>query len=211
MTDDQRLQLAALQLAPILALDVGLRGLAITPDRVQGGGSDHDPREALSDAGTLRRAREVSARLAGLPRAPAGVLRWIAANAHGLGIAEASERYGRTEGPIALEPHVEDPKSSAVFAEYPRLLADHTLVNLIADTLRLVVVSSGTLDVHAVEDVMDNMIKTHHHEVEGPQGTIATLADALPALRQRFLKSWITDCGSSDSTLGWWRGRCEHS
>jgi chemotaxis protein MotA len=88
----------------------------------------------------------------------------------------------RTDGPIALEPHVEDPKSSAVFAEYPRLLSDHTLVNLIADTLRLVVVSSGTLDVHAVEEVMDNMIKTHHHEVEGPQGTIAGLADALPAL-----------------------------
>ncbi|MDY7523597.1 flagellar motor stator protein MotA [Sphingomonas sp. AAP5] len=88
----------------------------------------------------------------------------------------------RTEGPIALEPHVEDPASSAVFAEYPRLLSDHALTNLIADTLRLVVVSSGTLDVHAVEDVMDNMIKTHHHEVEGPQGTIATLADALPAL-----------------------------
>jgi chemotaxis protein MotA len=65
----------------------------------------------------------------------------------------------RTDGPIALEPHVEDPKSSALFAEYPRLLADHTLVNLIADTLRLVVVSSGTLDVHAVEEVMDNAIK----------------------------------------------------
>ena len=88
----------------------------------------------------------------------------------------------RTEGPIALEPHVEDPASSAVFAEYPRLLSDHALTNLIADTLRLVVVSSGTLDVHAVEDVMDNMIKTHHHEVEGAQGTLATLADALPAL-----------------------------
>lgn len=88
----------------------------------------------------------------------------------------------RTEGPIALEPHVEDPKSSALFAEYPRLLADHTLINLIADTLRLVVVSSGTLDVHAVEDVMDNMIKTHHHEVEGPHTTLSSLADALPAL-----------------------------
>lgn len=88
----------------------------------------------------------------------------------------------RTEGPIALEPHVEDPKSSALFAEYPRLLADHTLINLIADTLRLVVVSSGTLDVHAVEDVVDNAIKTHHHEVEGPQHTLQNLADALPAL-----------------------------
>ncbi len=88
----------------------------------------------------------------------------------------------RTDGPIALEPHVEDPKSSAVFAEYPRILADHTLVDLIADTLRLVVVSSGTLDVHAVEEVMDNAIKTHHHEVQGPQGTLQGLADALPAL-----------------------------
>jgi len=88
----------------------------------------------------------------------------------------------RTDGPIALEPHVEDPKSSALFAEYPRLLADHTLVNLIADTLRLVVVSSGTLDVHAVEEVMDHAIKTHHHEVEGPQHTLTSLADSLPAL-----------------------------
>lgn len=88
----------------------------------------------------------------------------------------------RTEGPIALEPHVEDPKSSALFNEYPRLASDHTLVNLIADTLRLVVVSSGTLDVHAVEEVMDNSIKTHHHEVESPHTTLASLADALPAL-----------------------------
>jgi chemotaxis protein MotA len=88
----------------------------------------------------------------------------------------------RTDGPIALEPHVEDPGSSAVFQEYPRLAADHTLVNLIADTLRLVVVSSGTLDVHAVEEVMDNAIKTHHHEVQGPQTTLTSLGDALPAL-----------------------------
>jgi chemotaxis protein MotA len=88
----------------------------------------------------------------------------------------------RTEGPIALEPHVEDPKSSAIFAEYPRLLADHTLIALITDTLRLVVVSSGTLDVHAVEEVMDNALKTHHHEVQGPQGTLQSLGDALPAL-----------------------------
>lgn len=88
----------------------------------------------------------------------------------------------RVDGPIALEPHVEDPKSSAIFAEYPRLLADHTLIDLICDTLRLVVVSSGTLDVHAVEDVMDNAIKTHHHHVEEPQHALQGLADALPAL-----------------------------
>ncbi len=88
----------------------------------------------------------------------------------------------RMDGPIVLEPHVEDPRSSPVFVEYPRLLADPVLTNLIADTLRLVGISSGTLDVHAVEEVMDNVIKTHHHEVEGPQVTLQSLSDALPAL-----------------------------
>ena len=56
----------------------------------------------------------------------------------------------RTEGPVAVEPHIEDPASSSVFAEYPKLLKDTTLIHLIADTLRLVVVSSGTLDPNAV-------------------------------------------------------------
>jgi chemotaxis protein MotA len=54
----------------------------------------------------------------------------------------------RTDGPVAVEPHIEDPKSSPIFAEYPKLLKDDTLVHLISDTLRLVVVSSGTLDPH---------------------------------------------------------------
>ncbi|QHL90150.1 flagellar motor stator protein MotA [Sphingomonas changnyeongensis] len=91
-------------------------------------------------------------------------------------------RLLRTEGPVALEPHVEDPKSSAIFAEYPRLLKDEALVHLIADTLRLVVVSSGTLDVHAVEDVVDNAIRTHHHQVMQPVTALQSLSDALPAL-----------------------------
>lgn len=88
----------------------------------------------------------------------------------------------RTDGPVAVEPHVEDPKSSAVFADYPKLLKDDTLIHLITDTLRLVVVSSGTLDPHAVEEVMDNSLKTHHHDTIRPAATLQGLADALPAL-----------------------------
>jgi len=88
----------------------------------------------------------------------------------------------RTDGPIALEPHVEDPFNSAIFAEYPRLLKDKALIHLIADTLRLVVVSSGTLDVHAVEEVVDHSLKTHHHAVMQPVTTLSTLSDSLPAL-----------------------------
>ena len=88
----------------------------------------------------------------------------------------------RTDGPVALEPHIEDPKASSIFAEYPRLLSDSTLTHLIADTLRLVVVSSGTLDPHAVEEVMDNSLKTHHDEAIQPAHALQSLSEALPAL-----------------------------
>ena len=88
----------------------------------------------------------------------------------------------RTEGPVAVEPHIEDPKNSTIFQQYPKLLKDDTLVHLICDTLRLVVVSSGTLDPHAVEDVMDNALKSHHHHSLKPAEGLQSLADALPAL-----------------------------
>lgn len=88
----------------------------------------------------------------------------------------------KSEGPVALESHVQEPESSAVFAEYPNLLANKPLVALICDTLTLIVVSSGTLEVHAVEEVMDNAMKTHFHEIHEPQHALQGLADALPAL-----------------------------
>jgi chemotaxis protein MotA len=88
----------------------------------------------------------------------------------------------RAEGPVALEPHVQDPQTSAVFAEFPSILANKPLTNLICDTLTLIVVSSGTLEVHAVEEVMDNAMKTHFHEMHEPQHALQNMADALPAL-----------------------------
>jgi chemotaxis protein MotA len=91
-------------------------------------------------------------------------------------------RMLRTEGAIALESHVQDPANSAIFAEYPRLLANRALIALIADTLTLIVVSSGTLEVHAVEEVMDNAMKTHFRELSEPQHALQGLADSLPAL-----------------------------
>ncbi len=91
-------------------------------------------------------------------------------------------RMLRTDGPVAMEAHVQDPESSPVFAEYPRLLANKPLIALISDTLTLIVVSSGTLEAHAVEEVMDHALKTHFHEMREPAHTLQTLADALPAL-----------------------------
>lgn len=88
----------------------------------------------------------------------------------------------RAEGPVALESHVTEPQNSAIFAEFPRLLANKELTALICDTLTLIVVSSGTLEVHAVEEVMDNAMKQIFHEYHEPQHALQNLADALPAL-----------------------------
>lgn len=88
----------------------------------------------------------------------------------------------KSDGPVALEAHVQEPENSAIFAEYPSILANKPLTGLICDTLTLIVVSSGTLEVHAVEDVMDNSMKTHFHELHEPQHALQNLADALPAL-----------------------------
>ena len=56
------------------------------------------------------------------------------------------------ENPVALEQHIENPKDSSVFAAYPRLLADHDVVSLIADTLRSA--SLNYDDPYQVEDML---------------------------------------------------------
>ncbi len=88
----------------------------------------------------------------------------------------------KAEGAVAMESHVENPEASAIFGECPKMLHDHGLVALICDTIRLMVVSSGTLSPYAVEDVMDASIKLHHHNELKPAEAIAGLAGALPAL-----------------------------
>ena len=88
----------------------------------------------------------------------------------------------KAEGAVALEPHIENPESSAIFAEYPPILQDHALLDLICDTIRLMVVSSGNLSPYAVEDVMTASIKNHQHH-EGMNATFwASMEGALPAL-----------------------------
>ena len=88
----------------------------------------------------------------------------------------------KAEGAVALEPHIENPESSAIFAEYPPILQDHALLDMICDTIRLMVVSSGNLSPYAVEDVMTASIKNHQHH-EGMNATFwASMEGALPAL-----------------------------
>ena len=55
--------------------------------------------------------------------------------------------------PLALEDHVENPSTSAIFGRYPKITADGRVVELICDTLRAA--SMNYDDPHQVEEVLD--------------------------------------------------------
>jgi len=88
----------------------------------------------------------------------------------------------KKEGVVALEAHVENPDSSPIFGEFPKLAKDHSIVQLICDPLRLAVISQGNLDADAVEDIMKTAIKTHHHEAMLAPAALTSIAGAMPAL-----------------------------
>ena len=62
---------------------------------------------------------------------------------------------------------------------YPRILADNTLVEFITDYLRLMV--SGNMNAFEIEALMDEEIETYEQESEVPAGSLAMVGDSLPA------------------------------
>ncbi|MFC5462184.1 flagellar motor stator protein MotA [Massilia niabensis] len=85
----------------------------------------------------------------------------------------------RKEGLMSIEGDIEAPDASPLFTKYPLVLADHHVIEFMADYLRLMV--SGNMDAFQIENLMDNEIETHHHEGAVPAHVIAKLGDGLPA------------------------------
>lgn len=85
----------------------------------------------------------------------------------------------RKEGLMSIEGDIEAPEASPLFSKYPLVLADHHIIEFMADYLRLMV--SGNMDAFQIENLMDNEIETHHHEGAVPAHVIAKLGDGLPA------------------------------
>lgn len=85
----------------------------------------------------------------------------------------------RKEGLMSIERDIENPNESALFSKYPKVAADHHLIEFMTDYLRLMV--SGNMNAFEIENLMDQEIETHHHEQEVPATTIQKVADGLPA------------------------------
>jgi chemotaxis protein MotA len=83
-------------------------------------------------------------------------------------------------GATVIEPHLDKPEQSSLFSRYPRLLADHHLIEFICDYLRMMTVNFE--DPHQLEAAMEADIEKHHHEELAPQHALQTMADGLPAL-----------------------------
>lgn len=82
--------------------------------------------------------------------------------------------------PVELEEHIEDPDKSAIFQAYPRILADHEAILIIADTLRSA--SLNYDDPYQVEDMLTKRILLVKEEQLHVPHALQSMADALPAL-----------------------------
>src|SRR5574340_85576 len=99
----------------------------------------------------------------------------------------------RKEGLMSIEGDVEEPAESALFAKYPKVAADHHVVEFMTDYLRIMV--SGNLNAMEIENLMDIEIATHL-EQKAMEGTkifnvikvtlLANLNGYAPAMAVEF-------------------------
>ncbi len=85
----------------------------------------------------------------------------------------------RKEGLMSIEGDIENPTESPVFSKYPKIMADHHVVEFMTDYLRIMV--SGNLNAMEIENLMDVELETHHHEAMISSHAVAKLADGMPA------------------------------
>ena len=86
----------------------------------------------------------------------------------------------KKKGATGIEPHLDAPEQSPIFSRYPKILADHHLVEFICDYLRMMTVNFD--DPHQLAEAMEADIERHHHEEMAPQHALQIMADGLPAL-----------------------------
>ena len=84
----------------------------------------------------------------------------------------------RKEGLMSLERHIESPQESDLLQKYPGFLANHHAVELLCDTLKLVVM--GGISVYDLSDMMDLDIDSQHEEAMKIPGILTSVGDSMP-------------------------------
>ena len=89
-------------------------------------------------------------------------------------------KVAKTKGNLGLERHIENPHESALFQQFPGVLANETAIVFMCDYLRMMTLGSD--DPHEMETLMDEEIEVVHHEHSEVAHALQTMADGMPAL-----------------------------
>jgi chemotaxis protein MotA len=85
----------------------------------------------------------------------------------------------KKDGVLSIEADIEDPKGSKIFTAYPLVLKDAMIMEFLSDYLLLII--TGRVDMHQLENLMDQDIETYECEASQPIHAITKTADSLPA------------------------------
>ena len=86
----------------------------------------------------------------------------------------------KSKGMLEMEGHIENPKESTLFQQYPAFLKSKYAVSFYTDYLRMM--TMGVEDHYQMEELMDRDLEIHHHEKLKISDAINTMGDAMPAL-----------------------------
>jgi chemotaxis protein MotA len=84
------------------------------------------------------------------------------------------------QNPVDIEPHIEAPKDSEIFKKYPKILKDHSAVEMICDTIRSMIMNFD--NVHQVEELLEAQLEGLQEDSLHGAHALQNMADALPAL-----------------------------
>jgi chemotaxis protein MotA len=87
-------------------------------------------------------------------------------------------RMAYREGMLVLEPHLTDPHQSKIFGAYPSLTKDHHALELICDSLKMVV--DGTVKPEQMPQLFAAELRAIEEEHHGPLNVLSKTADGLP-------------------------------
>lgn len=85
----------------------------------------------------------------------------------------------KKDGVLSIESDVENPNDSPIFNAYPLVKKDAEVMEFLSDYLLLII--TGRVDIHQLENLMDQDIETFECEKEQPIAAITKVADSLPA------------------------------
>ena len=97
-----------------------------------------------------------------------------------LGLLYTLMREFRAKGRNEVEPHIETPHQSDIFAHYPMILRNDALRDFICDYFRLLIVSNARP--HEIEALMDEELMTRMRDQMKPYLALTAQAESLPAI-----------------------------